>query len=40
MYRQSSNKNRILAGNKTVDYSDAVRSSHVGAAPITSSFSI
>ena len=38
-YRQTSNIRFNLAGNKTVDHSDVVRASPVGAAPTTSSFS-
>ena len=39
MYRQVSNIRRTLEGNKTVDHSDVVGASPVGAAPTTSSFS-
>ena len=38
-FRQTSNITRTLVGNKTVDHSDVVASSPVGAAPTTSSFS-
>ena len=38
-YRQTSKISCILVGNKIVDYSDVVRASPAGAAPITSSFS-
>ena len=38
-YRKTSSISRTLAGNKTVDYSDVVGASPVGAAPTTSSFS-
>ena len=38
-YRQISNINRPLAGNKIVDHSHVVGASPVGAAPTTSSFS-
>ena len=38
-YRKTSNIRRTLVGNKTVDHSDVVRASPVGAAPTTSSFS-
>ena len=38
-YRQVCNKRRTLEGNKTVDHSDVVEASPVGAAPTTSSFS-
>ena len=38
-YRQVSNIRRTLVGNKTVDHSDVVGASPVGAAPTTSSFS-
>ena len=38
-YRQVSNINRTLVGNKIVDHSDVVGASPVGAAPTTSSFS-
>ena len=38
-YRQTSNVNRTLVGNKIVDHSDGVGASPVGAAPTTSSFS-
>ena len=37
--RQTTNISRTLAGNKTVDHSDVVGASPVGAAPTTSSFS-
>ena len=39
-YRQVSNKKCTLVGNYTVDHSDVVGASPVGAAPTTSSFSI
>ena len=39
-YRQPSTISHTLAGNKTVDHSDVVGASPVGAAPTTSSFSI
>ena len=39
MYRQVSNIRRALVGNKTVDHSDVIGASPVGAAPTTSSFS-
>ena len=38
-YRQVSNINRTLIGNKIVNHSDVVGASPVGAAPTTSSFS-
>ena len=38
-YRQASNISRIFVGNETVDHSDVVGASPVGAAPTTSSFS-
>ena len=38
-YRQTSNINRTLVGTKTVDHSDVVGASPVGAAPTTSSIS-
>ena len=38
-YRQVSNIRRTLVGNWTVDHSDVVGASPVGAAPTTSSFS-
>ena len=38
-YRQVSNIRRTLISNKTVDHSDVVGASPVGAAPTTSSFS-
>ena len=38
IYRQSSNISRTLARNKTVDHSDVVGASPVGAAPTTFSF--
>ena len=38
IYCQASNISRILEGNKTVDHSDVVGASPVGAAPTTSSF--
>ena len=38
-YRQISNIRRTLIGNKTVDHSDVVGASPVGAAPTTSSSS-
>ena len=38
-YRQVSNIRRNLIGNETVDHSDVVGASPVGAAPTTSSFS-
>ena len=38
-YRQVSNIRHTLLGNKTVDHSDVVGASPVGAAPTTSSFS-
>ena len=38
-YRKTSNISRTLVGNKTVDNSDVVEASPVGAAPTTSSFS-
>ena len=38
-YRKTSNISRTLVGNKTVDNSDVVGASPVGAAPTTSSFS-
>ena len=38
-YRKTSNTRRTLVGNKTVDHSDVVGASPVGAAPTTSSFS-
>ena len=38
-YCQTSDISRTLAGNKTVDHSDLVRSLPVGTAPTTSSFS-
>ena len=38
-YRQVSNIRRTLVGNQTVDHSDVVGASPVGAAPTTSSFS-
>ena len=38
-YRQTSNINRTLVGNKIVDHPDVVGASPAGAAPITSSFS-
>ena len=39
IYPQTSNKSRILVGNKIVDHPDVVGASPVGAAPTTSSFS-
>ena len=39
MYRQISNLRHSLVGNKTIDHSDVVGASPVGAAPTTSSFS-
>ena len=39
-YRKTSNISRTLIGNKTIDYSDVVGASPVGAAPTTSSLSI
>ena len=39
MYRQTSDINRTVVGNKIVDHSDGVGASTVGAAPTTSSFS-
>ena len=39
MYSQTSNISRTLVDNKTVDYSDVVGASPVGAAPTTSSLS-
>ena len=39
-YRQVSNISGTLVGNTTVDHSDVVGASPVGAAPTTSSFSI
>ena len=39
IYRKISNISRTLVGNKTVDHSDVVWASPVGAAPTTSSFS-
>ena len=39
IYRKTSNISRTLVGNKTVDNSDVVGASPVGAAPTTSSFS-
>ena len=39
MYRKTSNISRTFVGNKTVDNSDVVGASPVGAAPTTSSFS-
>ena len=39
LYRQISNISRTLVGNLTVDHSDVVGASPVGAAPTTSSFS-
>ena len=39
IYRKTSSISRTLAGNKTVDNSDVVGASPVGAAPTTSSFS-
>ena len=39
VYRQVSNIRRTLVGNKTVDHSDVVGASPVGAAPTTSSLS-
>ena len=39
-YCQTSNVSHTLRGNKTVDQSDVVGASPVGAAPTTSSFSI
>ena len=38
-YLQTSNIRRTIVGNKTVDHSDVVGASPVGAAPTTSSFS-
>ena len=38
-YRQLSNISRTLVTNKTVDHSDVVGASSLGAAPTTSSFS-
>ena len=38
-YRKISNIRRTLVGKKTVDHSDVVGASPVGAAPTTSSFS-
>ena len=38
-YCQTSNVSHTLIGNKTVDYSDVIGSSPVGAAPTTSSIS-
>ena len=39
IYRQTSSISHTLVGNKTVDHSDVVGASPVGAAPTTSSFS-
>ena len=39
VYRQTSNKRRILVGNEIVDHRDVVGASPAGAAPTTSSFS-
>ena len=39
IYRKTSNIGRTLVDNKTVDHSDAVGASPVGAAQTTSSFS-
>ena len=39
-YRKVSDISHTLAGNKIVDHSDVVGASPVGAAPLTSSFSI
>ena len=38
-YRKTSNISRTLVGNTTVDHSDVVGASPIGAAPTTSSFS-
>ena len=38
-YRKVANIRRTLVGNKSVDHSDVVGESPVGAAPTTSSFS-
>ena len=39
IFRQTSNINRTLVGNRIIDPSDVVGASPVGAAPTTSSFS-